>query len=113
MMLLKGKEVGGHLVLIYIVSVAYLGHCIFAQLGHSDKNKRRTFLNNEKYQTRKSYWETKIPIKKRKRETKRDKRDKRDKKRQKETKGAGLIPVCIGCLPVRRALLLGVHIGFT
>ena len=77
MMLLKGKEVGGHLVLIYIVSVAYLGHCIFAQLGHSDKNKRRTFLNNEKYQTRKSYWETKIPNKKRKRETKRDKRDKR------------------------------------
>ena len=107
MMLLKGKEVGGHFVLIYIVSVAYLGHCIFAQLGHSDKNKRRTFLNNEKYQTRKSYWETKIPNKKRKRETKRDKREKR------ETKGAGLIPVCIGCLPVRRALLLGVHIGFT
>ena len=42
----------------------------------------------------------------------------KEKERQKETKetktkGAGLIPVCIGCLPVRRALLLGVHIGFT
>ena len=37
----------------------------------------------------------------------------KEKERQKETNGAGLIPVCIGCLPVRRALLLGVHIGFT
>ena len=40
-------------------------------------------------------------------------KEKERQKETKETKGAGLIPVCIGCLPVRRALLLGVHIGFT
>ena len=42
------------------------------------KTKDLHFLNNEKYKTRKSYWETKIPNKKRKRETKRDKKCRRD-----------------------------------
>ena len=40
-------------------------------------------------------------------------KEKERQKETKETKSAGLIPVCIGCLPVSRALLLGVHIGFT
>ena len=40
-------------------------------------------------------------------------KEKERQKETKETKGAGLIPVCIGCLPVSSALLLGVHIGFT
>ena len=41
---LKGKEIGGHLMLIYIVSVAYLGQCIF---GHTwlcrQKQKKYVF----------------------------------------------------------------------